>query len=44
MTVQLASNFLLYLPGVDNAALLTKGLDLDHIPLSEGIIVWLHVC
>ena len=30
-------SFLFYSPGVDNAALATKGLDLDHTPLSEGI-------
>ena len=39
VTVQLAYN---YSPGVDNAALAMKGLDLDHTPLSEGIIVWLY--
>ena len=26
-----------YSPGVDSVALATKGLDLDHPPLSEGI-------
>ena len=35
-------SFLFYSPGVDNATLATKGLDLDHTPLSEGIIVWLY--
>ena len=34
-------SFPFYSTAVDSVALATKGLDLDHPPLSEGIIVWL---